>query len=244
MTEVQLQATDIAQEVPPVRRRWLRAGLLALAAILVVSFASVWFGREKIADYYISGQLDSYDVPATYNVSSVDYRSQVLTDIVIGDPQRPDMTIERAEIALAYRWGMPEIHSVRLVKPRLYGRWADGRLSFGSLDRVIYTDSIEPFTLPDLVLDMEDGRALLEMPFGPIGIKAGGKGNLSGGFDGILAATGPEISMEGCTIREPSLFGRVTTRHKVPTVRGPLRFVGLGCKNGVRLGASTLQVEA
>ena len=64
--------------------------------------------------------------------------TQVISSVVVGDPARPDFTAERAEIRIAPTLGLPTIGSVRLVRPRLYGTYRGGKLSFGSLDKLLF----------------------------------------------------------------------------------------------------------
>src|SRR3546814_19238003 len=61
------------------KKRWLTAG----AVIILV--AGVWIAREPIADEFISDQLDSRGVPASYTIERIGFRSEILSNIVIGD---------------------------------------------------------------------------------------------------------------------------------------------------------------
>src|SRR3546814_6196430 len=72
------------------KKRWLTAG----AVIILV--AGVWIAREPIADEFISDQLDSRGVPARYTTERIGFRSEILSNIGIGDPNRPDLKIGRA----------------------------------------------------------------------------------------------------------------------------------------------------
>src|SRR3546814_20538129 len=80
------------------KKRWLTAG----AVIILV--AGVWIAREPIADEFISDQLDSRGVPARYTIERIGFRSEILSNIVIGDPKRPDLTAKRVEVLLGYGW--------------------------------------------------------------------------------------------------------------------------------------------
>ena len=79
---------------------------------------------------------------------------------MIGDPARPDATVERLEADLAPRWNLlaPDV-TLHVVRPRLYGGYRGGKLSFGTLDRVLFTGGKEPFRLPDWSLDLVDGHS-------------------------------------------------------------------------------------
>jgi hypothetical protein len=202
---------------------------LVLAAILAIG----WFSRERIAGNVIEGQLAAYDIPATYTIASIGPDRQILTDIVVGDPRRPDLTIERAEIAIRYRLGTPTLGRITLTRPRLYGTVRGGKPSFGALDKALFRDTGEPPGLPELDIRLIDGRALVESDWGRIGIKADGAGRLDNGFAGILAVAAPQLDAAGCSVSAASLYGRVTTRGGQPTLAGPLRAARARCQ---RLG--------
>lgn len=225
--------TEIETERPAlVHRHWRRKRILVPASVLVVAALALgiaWFARERIAGDVVDGQLRSYDLPATYKIESIGPNRQVLTNVVVGDPARPDLIVERVEVGLKYRLGPPGIGRITLINPRLYGRLIGGRASFGSLDKLLYRDSDEPPGLPDIDLAIRDGRALIRTAYGAVGAKVDGTGRLSDGFSGIAAISAPDLVVSGCRVRAASLFGRVTTSSGEPRFRGPLRLESLDC---------------
>lgn len=232
----------------PLRRsrlsRWKWRLALGLVLVAFAVLALGWFSRERIADDVIAGQLEASDIPATYDIESIGPERQVLTNVVIGDPQAPDMTIERVEVRLRYRFGYPAIGRVTLVRPRLFGSLRDGKLSFGSLDNVLLRDTGEPPGLPDLDIALVDGRALIETDWGPVGLKATGEGELDDGFSGVLAAVAPELDGGGCAGRGASLYGKVATAGGKPRIEGPLRLARLDCPgSGVALRKVAIAIE-
>ena len=125
------------------RRRWPRVlGVVALLVALLL--AGLWFSRERIAGNVIEGQLRQFDIPATYTIASIAPDRQILTNVVVGDPKSPDMTIERAEVAIRYRLGTPTIGRITLVRPRLWGTLRGGKPSFGTLDKALFRDTGKP----------------------------------------------------------------------------------------------------
>ncbi|MCH2488434.1 MAG: exoprotein, partial [Erythrobacter sp.] len=70
-----------------------------------------------------------------------------------------------------------------------------------------------------------------------------GEGRIDDGFSGILAATAPEIAMDGCRIGGATLYGTLATMDGVPEFGGPLRFRSLDCA-GVKLAAGSAEIEA
>ncbi|RIV88617.1 hypothetical protein D2V17_06920 [Aurantiacibacter xanthus] len=239
------QDADITNAPARPGRKWLTLGNAIRAVVLlgVGGAAWAWITREDIAYDIIADELESRGIEAQYKVEKISAYRQVLTDIVIGDPARPDVTIERVEIITQPRLGLPGLQEVRLVRPRVFGRIADGRLSLGSLDKLIYTGSDEPFALPDLALSVDDGRALIESDFGRIGAKLQGAGNLAGGFTGELALVAPNLVMADCSAQGASLFGTVNVDSGKPHFAGPLRFDRLACGETVNLAKGGVELD-
>lgn len=225
-------ASQGERDEPQRRRSGLRIGCLAslgTALILLIGFAVIWANRERIADNYIADQLASRGIAATYEIESIGGRRQVLRNIVVGDPERPDLTIERVEVLIRPRFGFPAISEIRLVRPRLYGRYRGGKLSFGALDPLIFGGPEKPFEFPDLALRVTDGRALLDSDYGVVGIKLAGNGHLRGGFAGELAASAPRLALGGCEAQGATLYGRVRIEAERPWFEGPARVASAVC---------------
>jgi hypothetical protein len=241
-------APEAEIEEPARRGGALRIGCaasLAFAVLLLAAFAILWINRKDIADNVIARELESRGIPASYEIETIAGRHQVLRNIVVGDPAKPDLTVERAEVIMRYGFGLPSIAEVRLTRPRLYGTYRGGKLSFGALDPLVFTGSKEPFALPDMRLRVSDGRALLESDYGPIGIGLTGGGPLQGGFVGELAATAPRLVLGGCELRGATLYGQVAVKSERPGFEGPLRLDALTCPDqALKLESTALQVAA
>lgn len=203
--------------------------LLALAGLGLAGLGTVWLLRKDIADDFIASKLDSLGLSARYEIVSIGPSEQVVRHLVIGDPKKPDLTIEELRVATRLYWGLPGIGRITMVRPRLYGSVHGGKVSFGSLDKALFTGKAGPFEMPDLDLAVVDGRALIESDYGRIGARLQGKGALRGGFDGELAAIAPELSVRGCRAGRTTLYGRVTTTSQRPRFKGPVRMAGLNC---------------
>ncbi len=227
------------------RRRWRRMVLFALAGLLLLALAVGWLSRKRIADDVIADQLAALGLPATYQVERIGVRTQVLRDVVIGNPQRPDFTAERLIVGTVPRFGVPGIGRITAVRPRLYGSLHGGKLSFGSLDKVLFEGPRkERFQLPDLDVAIVDGRGRLDSDYGPLGFKLEGEGKLRGGFAGTLAAIAPRAAIAGCTAERASLYGQVTIRSEKPRFTGPVRLGGLECPGQtMRLAGSSIQLD-
>jgi len=230
-----------AMPVPP--RRLRMVGLVLLVAVLC-GLGAVWLMRKDIADNVVAGQLEALGLPARYKIVSIGPSEQVVRDLVIGDPDRPDLTIAELRVSTRLGWGLPGIGRITLVRPRLYGTVRNGRPSFGSLDKVLFTGSNEPFAMPDLDVKIVDGGARIVSDAGPIGISFKGEGPLRGGFAGELAALAPQLALSGCKAGRTSLYGKVTVASEKPRFVGPVRLAGLACPDvAASLGQAGLQVD-
>ncbi len=209
------------------KKRWLIP--LVLLACLLVAGAIAWASREEIADDFIVQELEAMDLDASYDVAAIGPDSQVLRNVVIGDPANPDLTIEEVRIDTSLSLFAAKLGRITLVKPRLYGNYRDDKLSFGALDPLIFTDSEEPFALPEYDLAIRDGRALMQTDFGDVGAKLDGEGLLSGGFKGMLAIAAPKLAVEGCSIDDASIYGEVAIERGAPSFQGPIRAASLAC---------------
>ncbi|MBB4856875.1 hypothetical protein HNO88_000172 [Novosphingobium chloroacetimidivorans] len=212
----------------PARRGW-RIAAIALTVVLVLALAYVWVTRKSIADNYIAAELKRMDLPATYEVAAIGPDEQVIRNLVVGPRDRPDLTVAEVRVRTRLRFGFPGIGRITLVRPRLYGAVHGGKPSFGSLDKVLFTGSKEPFRLPDLDIGIKDGRALIRSDFGAVGIKVAGKGKLRGGFDGEVAAIAPRLDVQGCRLADASIYGRLTVASERPRFVGPVRLAEVSC---------------
>src|SRR5690606_9037723 len=228
MADMHLADDKLAATRP--RRRWTRRAI-GLAILLAIGLGLAgWAHRERIADSFISDALAELGVEASYEIERITPQHQIFNNIVIGDPARPDLTIERLEAWIEPRLGLPGIGRLKVVRPRLFGSLQGSTLSFGALDPVIFPErSDQPFVLPDMVLELVDARALIEGDYGPIGLKAEGAGNLRGGFDGLLAASAPSLALDGCEVSGATLYGQIGIDAERPTFSGPLRVANADC---------------
>jgi hypothetical protein len=225
------------------RRRW-RIAAFVLLAIAVVAFGLGWIMRKDIADNFISRQLESMGLPARYEVVSIGPAEQVIRNLSIGDPESPDLTVEEIRVRTKLAWGVPGIGRITLVKPRLYGTIHGGRPSFGSLDKVLFTGSKEPFSMPDYDLGIVDGRALVESDYGRIGARIEGEGKLRGGFSGELAAIAPKFAVAGCETGRASLYGKISVTGQKPRFVGPLRLASFSCPGQrLRMAQAGAQID-
>ena len=232
------------ETVIALRRRWPRA-VGAIGVIFLAILAFLMVTKDDIVDNIVGQQMRQLGLPGTYKLESTGIPRQVLTNVVIGDAAHPDLTIERVEITVAPRFGFPVISEVKLVRPRLYGAYVGGRLSFGSLDKVFFSgDQKAPFSLPDLNVNIVDGRGRMVSDFGQIGVKIEGAGNLRSGFVGELAGVAPALIKGDCRAQGSSIYGKLTTAGGKATLAGPVRMRALDCAGvGLHVLQAAVQVN-
>ncbi|MCK0128110.1 YdbH domain-containing protein [Erythrobacter sp. F6033] len=208
-------------------------------ALLCAATVAVWISREQIAGNIIEAELERLGIPATYEIVSITPQKQLLRNLIVGDPDRPDLAIEEIVVNLDYGWSGASAGTIEIVRPRLYGTYRDGQFSLGALDPAIFAESDEPAGLPALDVVVRDGRALIETDFGAIGAKLSGEGRLDSGFGGKLAVTAPNIGVEGCKTNEATLYGDLSTDSGVPSFSGPIRLRDVSCE-----GATLARADA
>ena len=230
--------TDSSVQGGSAWKRWIGRAAIAIAVIAAGVLAFVWGTREQIAGNLIDDYLADAGLQATYEIAQIGATTQVIENVVVGNPAAPDLTIERVSVGISYGLGSPGIGSLVLEKPRLYGSYRDGELSFGALDPILFEGSGDASGLPPLHLTVKDAGARFETEFGDFGATLNGEGPLDDGFAGKLAAVAPGIGVEGCTAAQASAYGDLTTSNGIPTFSGPVRLRDAQCA-----GAQIAQVD-
>ena len=162
-------------------RKWV---WLAAAAFPLIVAGIVWAQRTPIAQSMLNEELAKRNVSARYVITRLGTKRQRIEDIVIGDPARPDLTAEWAEIDTSLRFSGATVTAIRAGGVRLRGRLVDGVVSFGSVDRLLPAPTGKPFALPSLDIEVSDGQLALVTPWGPVGVFAQGRGDLANAFKG------------------------------------------------------------
>src|SRR5688500_20378150 len=103
--------------------------LILIAAALTV----VWIRRVSLATGYIDRELARRGVQATYEVKRIGFGTQILENLVIGDPRRPDATARRVEVQILIGLTGPRIGWITARGVRMRGRIVDGRLTLGQI---------------------------------------------------------------------------------------------------------------
>ncbi|HET9334796.1 MAG TPA: YdbH domain-containing protein [Sphingomicrobium sp.] len=227
--------------------RFTRFGLLLLLVLLVVAAAILWIWRKPIADDYLRDELARRGVTATYTLDRVGFRTQQVSNLSIGDPADPDLTVRRATIQLRIKLnGSAEIYRVVAHGVRLEGQLLrSGRVSWGQVDKLLPPPSGRPFRLPDLSVDLRDATIALGTPYGQMGFAVEGQGNLSGGFTGRLAARSPGLDLGACRLDRFAALVDIGVTARRPQVKGPIGATGLACPaSNLRLSQPRMEIDS
>jgi len=217
-------------EFTPIGSRFRkRNAIYLLLFLLLIGFLVIWFSRISIAENLVETELGNLNVEASYEIADIGFNKQVIKNLVLGDPNRPDLTAEIVEVGNSLGIEGAGIDWVRAKNVKLYGSLVDGKISFGELDKFTDPSDDSPLALPDIWLGLKGGKARIDSDFGPIGLTLNGEGNLHNGFKGEIAAISEKLALAGCTLNNISLFGDVSVSAKKPNIEGPIRLASSNC---------------
>jgi len=224
--------TRVTPVTSPARRfRRLQLTSIAIALVILAALIALWIERKPLAGQVLDRELARRGVPARYRISDLGFGRQRLTNVVLGDPQRPDLVADWLETRTRMTLSGPVVTGVRAGQVRLRGRLIDGRISLGALDRLMGPPdtSGKPFQLPKLDVAVQNGGIRLETPHGVVGLSLSGQGVLSDGFTGRMAAVAPRLVMGDCVATGLAAPLRVRVVREQPTLTGPLQLGNLRC---------------
>ncbi len=232
------------------RRWWRLLGVprrgrvpLALAIMLLAALVALWSQRRPIAENFINDELARRGIAASYRIADIGLSSQRLTDLVIGDPADPDLVADSVIVRTQVGLAGARVTGIEAGQVRLRGRLVDGRLSLGALDRLLPAPSGEPFALPVLFVDVADARMRLETPYGLLGLRMSGRGQLNDGFRGQVAAVSDRLALSGCTGGGVSAAMVVAIDDGAPSLNGPIRAATIDCGANGRASAVALGLK-
>lgn len=224
-------------------RKWLTP-LAGGTAVIALVALGLWSQRAPIAENFISRELGDLGVSARYDIADIGLRTQRIENIVLGDPDDPDLTARWVEIDLSLSGISPTVVAVRAGGVRMRGAIRGGVLNLGALDKFRDPTSKEPFGLPDIRLALDDARMRLETDAGIVGLKLDGSGNLRSGFSGKLAATMPQGQAGGCAVRDATAYVDVSVQDGKPRMAGPVRSDAIACPaSGVAVAQAQVDVD-
>ena len=225
------------------RIQWLLLGLLVLVLIAV---AALWLARKPIATNVVASELKKRGVQASYDLDRIGLRTQQVSNLVIGDPANPDLTARTALVQMRVKWnGSVEFYRIAARGVRLKGRVIGNKVSWGQIDKLLPKPTGQPFTLPNIVVDVADTTIALRTPFGPLGFALRGRGNLAGGFKGKLAASAPQLTPGACRLEQFRAYVSVAVEARRPHVVGPLGAKSFACPaSRLALGEPRMEIDS
>lgn len=214
---------------------------MILLIIGAIFFA--WSQRLIIADKALRDQLAQYDVAADYEIVEIGPRFQKLRNVVIGDPENPDFTAKEVDVDVEISFTGAVLRTIWVRGASLKGRIADGAISFGALDKLLASDSDEPFEFPDLALDIANSNASIDTQWGRIGIGVNGRGHLQSSFIGALAVQSNQLEYDQCIIGQTQFAGQIKISNQQPRLSGDLtnesiRCAGIGAAQNIAINGS------
>lgn len=182
MTDVDEPATRPARNPPAKRgRRAARVAGVAVVAVLalgVVAVAVVYSARGRIGVELATRYFAERGVPARIVIKRLDFDG-FIGSLSLGAAKDPDFVVDQIEVDFApapiwRRTEAPTVRAVRLNDARLKGRYANGKLTFGSLQPLIDEILSKPSTGPLPGVTIRNGRLTLATPVGAMVISGDG----------------------------------------------------------------------
>lgn len=209
-------------------RRSLKWSLVLTGAVGVVG-GIVWVYRTPLVTGYVDRTLKEQGVEARYRIDQIGFRTQKLSNVVIGDPRNPDLTAREMIVEVELGLSGPAVTRVEARGVRLRGRWTGEELTFGQLDRLQPADDGTPFELPDIAVMLRDVGVRMETPWGVVGIGVAGKGHLRDGFAGLVSVRAPRMAHNGCIAERLTGQLAISVTNRSPSLNGPLGLGRLSC---------------
>lgn len=202
---------------PVAPKRTERAGRRALTVLgvvlagLIVLVLIAYAARREAARQVLTNWLEDHGVEAEVEFQELDFDSLVAS-LRAGPADDPDLVVERVEVDYALSGLSMTPSRIRVIRPRIRATLRDGRVSFGSLDRLIEDFRRRPPSdeIGGPLILIEDASARL--------ITGGGVLTATGDAridDGRLASA--DIALPAARLREEGLSldlsgGRLTAR--------------------------------
>ncbi|MEZ5960117.1 MAG: YdbH domain-containing protein [Hyphomonadaceae bacterium] len=161
----------------------------ALGISLILLGAGLWFVRFSIASFMLSAALSERGADADFQFINLDLDSAALANVRFGAAETPDATIPLVEARWRWEGLTPRLYFLRVVRPRLHLRMDEaGRVSAGSLEHLGgATPSRRRPSIPGIELEILEGQAVIEAPFGALTATLESSGTLGEDFSAIGA---------------------------------------------------------
>lgn len=223
------------------RMIWRSLAVLILLALVAAAIA--WAMRKDIARNYADAEIKRRDIPARYQITEIGPSRQRLEKISLGDPANPDLTADWAEVITTTGFSGVSVRMIRAGGVRLKGRLEGDRATFGALDKLLPAPSDKPFALPDFRVELSDARLRLDTPYGPVGARFDGSGNIATSLRGKLAALMPDAALDPkCSASGLSAYLDISTNSRRISAKGPVRASSANCA-GVDVAFPQAQID-
>ena len=177
---------------------WLWFTLWGAAALGIAGYAA----RKEIATEMVQGWLKGQGVPSRLHIDSLSF-SHATGSFVLGDANRPDVSAGRFDVQFSLNpfasGGQPSarLTTARLDQVFVHLSFKDGKLSFGSLDRLVRSLSVAPKTpgAPAKSITVNDATLVLDSDYGTLQGK--GAATLRDGRLSYLDVKLPATHLEG-----------------------------------------------
>jgi translocation and assembly module TamB len=217
--------------------------LAVLLLLTLVAAAIAWAMRKDIARNYADAEIKRRGIPARYEITEIGPSRQRLEKISLGNPANPDLTADWAEVITATGFSGVSVKMVRAGGVRLKGRLVKGSATFGALDKLLPPPSDKPFTLPDFRVELSDARLRLDTPYGALGARFDGGGNIADSLKGKVAALMPEAAVDPkCGAQRLSVYLDISTTSRRISAKGPVRARSVNCA-GVDAALPQAQID-
>lgn len=204
---------------------------LGTAVVVLAGLMIVWNQRKPIAMRYIDQFVADHSADAHYTIVDLGLNRQRLTNVVIGDPARPDLVADWIELSTTIALDGVRVVGVRAGAVRVRGAMVDGRLRLGAIDRLLPTTAGAPFSLPALDLAIDDGRMQIDTPQGIVAVRLVGRGPLNNGFTGKIHVAADRLAIGSCTVSGALARGAIKTVDHQPQFVGPVTAATVACGN-------------
>lgn len=186
----------------------VRVMLGAAGVALVTLVGAAWVFRLSLADAAVRGALRGAGVDADFRIVAADLGGVTADTVRLGAKAAPDVTAKRARAGLG--WGLtgPRLSAIRLVNPVIRVRLDAHGVSLGQLDKLRGGPSSAPPRLPDLRIDIENGRVFFMTPAGVIPATFAAHGRIARDF--AATAEIPPVSVRNGSSRIDNLRAAVS----------------------------------
>ncbi|MEQ1709001.1 MAG: YdbH domain-containing protein, partial [Terricaulis sp.] len=150
----------------------------------------LWLVRLPLAEFFIAAALADRGAEADFQVVNLDFDSATLSNVRFGAETSPDAVIARLEAHWDWQGVTPQLRALRILEPRVRLRLDPaGRISAGALDRITGPANARRPALPYIELEIVDGQALIEAPFGAVIADFYAAGALGSDFSALARVT-------------------------------------------------------